>query len=141
MRDVWKYVERASAEEEQAPNEPDFEAVDPEAVTRAVRAIDEELLKAEPDAKTRQRVRKLRRELPGRAAKVEAQERMLDGRRSSSKTDHDATFMRMKEDHLGNGQLRPAYNVQLATEGHFLTGYTLTQSAGTRPRCRSMSAR
>ncbi|MBK8809447.1 MAG: hypothetical protein IPN69_01770 [Acidobacteria bacterium] len=54
MRDVWKYVERASAEEEQAPNEPDFEAVDPEAVTRAVRAIDEELLKAEPDAKTRQ---------------------------------------------------------------------------------------
>lgn len=130
LRDVWKYVERASAEEEQAPNEPDFEAVDPEAVTRAVRAIDEELLKAEPDAKTRQRVRKLRRELPGRAAKVEAQERMLDGRRSSSKTDHDATFMRMKEDHLGNGQLRPAYNVQLATEGHFLTGYTLTQSAG-----------
>ncbi|MBK8809976.1 MAG: hypothetical protein IPN69_04515 [Acidobacteria bacterium] len=64
----------------------------------------------------------MRRELPGRAAKVEAQERMLDGRRSSSKTDHDATFMRMKEDHLGNGQLRPAYNVQLATEGHFLTG-------------------
>ncbi|MBK8811126.1 MAG: hypothetical protein IPN69_10405 [Acidobacteria bacterium] len=29
LRDVWKYVERASAEEEQAPNEPDFEAVDP----------------------------------------------------------------------------------------------------------------
>ncbi|MBK8809452.1 MAG: hypothetical protein IPN69_01795 [Acidobacteria bacterium] len=37
----------------------------------------------------------------------------------------------MKEDHLGNGQLRPAYNVQLATEGHFLTGYTLTLGGDT----------
>ncbi len=31
-------------------------------------------------------------------------------RNSYSKTDHDATFMRMKEDAMGNGQLKPAYN-------------------------------
>ena len=33
-------------------------------------------------------------------------------RNSYSKTDHDATFMRMKEDAMGNGQLKPAYNLQ-----------------------------
>ena len=35
---------------------------------------------------------------------------MGENRNSYSKTDHDATFMRMKEDHMRNGQLIPAYN-------------------------------
>ena len=33
-------------------------------------------------------------------------------RNSFSKTDHDATFMRIKKDYMGNDQLLPAYNVQ-----------------------------
>lgn len=33
-------------------------------------------------------------------------------RNSYSKTDHDATFMRVKRDYMGNGQLLPAYNMQ-----------------------------
>ena len=36
---------------------------------------------------------------------------MGEDRNSYSKTDHDATFMRMKEDHMRNGQLKPAYNM------------------------------
>ena len=43
-------------------------------------------------------------------------------RSSMSKTDPDATFMRMKEDHMGNGQLKPAYNVQLAVNSEYITG-------------------
>ena len=35
---------------------------------------------------------------------------MGENRNSYSKTDHDATFMRMNEDHMRNGQLKPAYN-------------------------------
>lgn len=31
-------------------------------------------------------------------------------RKSYSKTDTDATFMRMKEDYMNNGQLKPGYN-------------------------------
>jgi len=34
-------------------------------------------------------------------------------RNSYSKTDHDATFMRIKTDYMGNDQLLPAYNVQV----------------------------
>lgn len=37
-------------------------------------------------------------------------------RNSFSKTDHDATFMRMKEDAMKNGQLKPAYNIQFGTD-------------------------
>lgn len=35
-------------------------------------------------------------------------------RNSYSKTDHDATFMRIKRDYMGNDQLLPAYNTQMA---------------------------
>ena len=47
---------------------------------------------------------------------------MGEGRNSYSKTDHDATFMRMKEDHMRNGQLKPAYNVQIAVNSEYITG-------------------
>ena len=45
-------------------------------------------------------------------------------RNSYSKTDLEATFMRMKEDHMLNSQLKPAYNVQIAVENYFIVhGY------------------
>jgi transposase len=47
----------------------------------------------------------------------------LGNRNSYSKTDRDATFMRMKDDHLQNGQLKPAYNVQIGTEKQFFTHF------------------
>jgi transposase len=47
---------------------------------------------------------------------------MGEGRNSYSKTDPDATFMRMKDDHMRNGQLKPAYNVQLAVNSEYITG-------------------
>lgn len=42
-------------------------------------------------------------------------------RNSYSKTDEDATFMRMKEDHMQNGQLKPAYNVQFGVDSGYIT--------------------
>ena len=44
---------------------------------------------------------------------------IFGNRNSYSKTDTDATFMRMKDDHMKNGQLKAGYNVQLATEGQY----------------------
>ena len=41
-------------------------------------------------------------------------------RNSYSKTDHDATFMRMKEDSMRNDQLKPAYNVQHAVDSEYI---------------------
>ena len=47
---------------------------------------------------------------------------MGEDRNSYSKTDPDATFMRMKEDHMRNGQLKPGYNVQIAVNSEYITG-------------------
>lgn len=43
-------------------------------------------------------------------------------RNSYCKTDHDATFMHMKEDHMKNGQLKPGYNVNVATVSEYIIG-------------------
>ena len=43
-------------------------------------------------------------------------------RNSYCKTDHDATFMHMKEDHMRNGQLKPGYNVNVASSEEFIIG-------------------
>lgn len=47
---------------------------------------------------------------------------MGNGRNSYSKTDHDATFMRMKDDHMRNAQLKPGYNVQIGVSSEYIVG-------------------
>ncbi len=51
---------------------------------------------------------------------------IFNGRNSFSKTDHDATFMHMKEDHMKNGQLKPAYNIQIGVEGEYIVGVDIS---------------
>ena len=71
--------------------------------------------------------------------KYERQQAVFAGRKSFSKTDADATFMRMKDDAMGNGQLKAAYNVQAGTENQFIVGTTVHQRPGDTacaiPRC------
>lgn len=52
---------------------------------------------------------------------------LFETRNSYSKTDPDATFMRMKEDHMRNGQLKPAYNVQIGVESEYITAVGVFQ--------------
>ncbi|WP_251032311.1 IS1182 family transposase [Mesobacillus foraminis] len=50
---------------------------------------------------------------------------IFDERNSYSKTDPDATFMRMKDDYMKNGQLKAGYNIQIATEGQYALAYSI----------------
>ena len=60
-----------------------------------------------------------------RLKKYNQQIHICGGRNSYSKTDHDATFMRMKEDAMGNGQLKPAYNLQHGVDSEYITWLTI----------------
>lgn len=76
----------------------------------------------------RRKRRKLAKELDEHRKKLEEYDRQLEtlGERNSySKTDNDATFMRMKEDAMNNGQTKPGYNLQIATENQFITNFAL----------------
>ena len=69
-----------------------------------------------------QRDIELLRELVARKQKYQSYNETFRGRNSFSKTDPDATFMHMKEDHMRNAQLKPGYNVQFGVEGEYITG-------------------
>ena len=60
-----------------------------------------------------------------RQSRYVRQKAILGERNSYSKTDHDATFMRMKEDHMRNGQLKAGYNVQIATNQQYVLAYDI----------------
>jgi len=62
-----------------------------------------------------------------RQEKYNSQNLLFNGRNSYSKTDADATFMHMKDDHMRNSQLKPGYNVQIGVESEYVTGVGIFQ--------------
>ena len=103
--------------------------IDSEALQKRIERLNERLadtLKNKRDARTKA-MRTLKEDYLPRQKKYEEQERLLAGRNSYAKTDHDATFMRMKEDAMLNGQLKPGYNVQIGTENQFVVGFSIHQ--------------
>ena len=72
--------------------------------------------------------RKQLKELEEHRDKLQEYDNRLDtlqDRNSYSKTDNDATFMRMKEDAMRNGQTKPGYNLQIGTGNQFITDFAL----------------
>ena len=81
----------------------------------------------EPSKKQGKELKKLQEEHLPKLERYEKELELMGDRNSYSKTDTDATFMRMKEDHMKNGQLKPAYNPQISTENQFITHLSIHQ--------------
>ena len=104
--------------------------INSESIREAAARIDEKLSNNPTDKALKKAKKAVEKDYLPRMEKYERQEEILEKRRSYSKTDTDATFMRMKEDHMKNGQLKPGYNVQMGTENQFVTGYSIHQRPG-----------
>ncbi|WZL87701.1 IS1182 family transposase [Salinimicrobium sp. 3283s] len=128
LKELWAYVEKVYAEEQMLPNQPDFEEIDPEKVAQTIDTINQALQDKEVDKKVRQKLNYAKKNWPKNLEKYTEQEAILGKRNSYSKTDPDATFMRMKDDYMQNGQLKPGYNLQASTNNQFITNYTLAQT-------------
>ena len=91
-----------------------------------------ERIKAKVDADTlskeeRKAIREMEKDAVPRMKRYKEQLATMGARNSYSKTDPDATFMRMKEDAMLNGQLKPGYNIQISTENQFITNFGIYQ--------------
>jgi len=129
LKELWGYVETVYGQEEQQPNEPDnFNAIDPEEVSKTIDQINTALQGRDVDKKVKQKLTYAKRNWPRNITKYNKQEKQMGGRNSMSKTDPDATFMRMKDDHMQNGQLKPGYNLQASSNNQFIVNYTLAQT-------------
>ena len=128
--DIINDSENAEYEDRDLPETGNGKQIDSEAIKEAAKKIDERLKEKPIDKDLRKAKRAIEKDYLPRMEKYEKQETILESRKSYSKTDHDATFMRMKEDHMRNGQLKPGYNVQIGTENQFITGFSIHQRPG-----------
>ncbi|MGB8194854.1 MAG: IS1182 family transposase [Chitinophagaceae bacterium] len=126
LRELWKYTQKVAAAENRDDTPPDFDKIDSKSVKETIDNIDASLKDIEEvDGKVKQKLNYARRHWPQKLKQYAKQEKILKGRNSYSKTDTGATFMRMKEDHMLNGQLKPGYNVQLSTNNQLIVNYSL----------------
>ena len=136
VKQLLENIDEVEAAEEAKYGEADLEEVgegkeiDAEKLREAVGKINERLKRKPDDKELKKASKKLESDFIPRLEKYERYEEVLEDRNSFSKTDHDATFMRMKEDHMRNGQLKPGYNIQMGTQKQFILGYSLHRRPG-----------
>ncbi len=128
LKELWAYAESIAASELQDNDPTTYEQIDSEKVSKTISSINEALKDKPIDKKVKQKLNYAKKNWPANLDKYKDQEEQLGPRNSMSKTDPDATFMRMKDDYMKNGQLKAAYNWQISTSGQCIVNYDLYQT-------------
>ena len=147
IKELLTQIDEVNAEEQAAYGDEDLPErgegkggeIDSEKLRQRIDKLNERLRQQNTPKKEtqtqRKSLKKLSQDCLPRLEKYEQQTQVLAGRTSYSKTDPDASCMRMKED---RGVEKPwpktAYNVQTGTEGQFIVGFSVHNRAGD-PAC------
>ena len=103
--------------------------IDSKKLEEKIKEINKNTKTAHLSKKDKKSVQKLEKEQLPKLKEYEKHIENFGERNSYSKKDIDATFMRMKEDHMRNGQLKAAYNVQISTENQIITHFSVHQKS------------
>jgi transposase len=130
LDELWKYAQGIAASELDDTDPDGFAKIDKQKVEQTIARIDAALKDKPVSKQIKQKLHYAKKHWPAALDRYEQQEKILrEGRKSYSKTDTDATFMRMKEDHMKNGQLKPGYNLQVSSNNQYITHYSIHQAA------------
>ncbi len=128
LEELWQYTQQVAAEELKDTSPTQYASIDPEEVRKTIDLIDQALQDKPVSKKVKQKIKYAKKNWPDKLKEYQEKEAILGERNSYSKTDPDATFMRLKEDHMKNGQLKPAYNVQISTNEQIITHFSIHQN-------------
>ena len=129
LDELWKYAQSIAASELDDTDPSSFDKIDKEKVAETIAKIDAALQDKPVSKQVKQKLNYAKKNWPAALDKYEQHEAIMgEQRKSFSKTDTDATFMRMKEDHMKNGQLKPAYNLQVSSNNQYITHYSIHQA-------------
>jgi transposase len=128
LDELWQYAQKIAAAELPDTDPTNFDKIDAGKVEQTIDEINEALKDKPVSNQIKQKLTYAKKNWPANLKKYAEQEKILNGRNSYSKTDHDASFMRMKEDHMLNGQLKPGYNFQISTNNQYIVNYSLHQT-------------
>jgi transposase len=143
IQELLQQIEQENAEEQAEYGDKDLEErgengpgeINSEGLKQRIEELNQRLRESNrPKQETgaeRKALKKLSDDCLPRLEKYEQQSEVLAGRSSYSKTDPDASCMRMKEDRGAEKPWpKPAYNVQVGTEGQFIVGFSMHSRAG-----------
>ena len=126
LKEIWAYAQSVARSEDNLPEPPDLTDINKDKVQATVDKLNAVLAeKPAVEKKVKARLRYVSKNYPAKIEQYERQEAILGERNSYSKTDPDATFMRMKDDHMQNGQLKAGYNIQISTSNQYIVNYTV----------------
>jgi len=125
LKELWAYTQKVAAHEKGDDIPLDFDKIDSRHVKATIEKIDAALKDVQVSKEVKQKLSYAKKQWPAKLKQYAKQEKVLAGRNSYSKTDPGATFMRMKEDYMKNGQLKPGYNVQISSNNQFVVNYSL----------------
>ena len=128
LSELWSYTQKVAEAELKEESTPDFEQIDKKKVRDTIEKIDNALEGKKVDKKVKQKLNYAKKNWPNKMAEYEQKEKILGNRNSYSKTDNEATFMRMKDDHMQNGQLKAGYNWQISTSKQYIVNYSIHQN-------------
>ena len=97
---MWNYTQTLAAEELKDTEPIDFTSIDPEKVRDTIAQIDEAFAAKPVGKEVKQKINYAKRNWAKKLEEYKEKEKILGGRNSFSKTDTDAIFMRIKEDHM-----------------------------------------
>lgn len=95
LKELWNYAEKIASEEMKDNSPTTFEKVDSQKVEQTIGQINQALKGKEVDPKVKQKLNYAKNNWPKNLKKYEVQQKLMGDRNSYSKTDPDATFMRM----------------------------------------------
>lgn len=139
VKELFEEIEQLNQAEDAQYGDKDLEEmgeeseVDSEELKELAQRLSEKLKRNPEDKKVKKAVRKLEKDFIPRMEKYEKYFDLFAGRNSFSKTDPDATFMRMKDDHMRNRELKPGYNIQIGTENQYIIGFSTHQISTDSP--------
>lgn len=126
LEEIWSYAQNIAKEELADKEVVSFEEINSETVKQAIEQVNEAIKDKPVDKKVKQKINYAKRNWPTSLERYAKAEEVFESERNSySKTDTDATFMRMKEDHMRNGQLKPGYNVQISSNNQYIVNYSI----------------
>lgn len=126
--ELWKYAKQITKKELTDTEKIDFPTISPERLKQTIDEISEAIKDIDVPDIIKKKVKYAQKNYPEKLKEYNEKENILGSRNSYSKTDNDATFMRMKEDQMQNGQLKAAYNVQISTNNQIIVNYDLFSS-------------
>lgn len=132
VKELFRYIDQLEMAEDHEyegydlPEMGERVTITSEEIKKRIEALNRSLGE-QPDKELKKVKKKLETDALPRMQKYEKHLEIMDTRNSYSKTDPDATFMRMKDDHMRNGQLKAGYNIQIGTENQYILAYNIYQ--------------